>query len=425
MNRLPGLPDGRREVSRWVRTHLADLCGDVGEASSIPGGQQAADAALAAFDVRGYADHRNEAWPLSRRGASGLSPYIRHGLLTLGRVWNAVEGGPDHDVSRFRDELLWQEYARHLYARLGTATRHSLRFSVPERGSTDVDRAHGGPDANRAVGEHLWSGGEACLSQALQELRETGWLPNQMRMWLASHWSVRQGGGWRDGEDHFFRHLLDGSRAANRVGWQWTAGALTGKSYGFSRWQVQKRAPGLCASCPVEDACPIADWPPDEPRAPLPMADPRLRRDQDVEGTSGPEHAVSRGIPEAVWLTAESLGQEDPAIRAHPELPLVFVFDERLLMQLRLSVTRITFLAETLADLSGHRDVEVWRGDPSALLADRPVATTFAPVPGWRSISDRLTLAMVHPWPWLIRPHAGSVASFSAWRKAGGGVIGP
>ena len=134
---------------------------------------------------------------------------------------------------------------------------------------------------------------------------------------------------------------------------------------------------------------------------------------------------MSRGIPEAVWLTAESLGQEDPAIRAHPELPLVFVFDERLLMQLRLSVTRITFLAETLADLSGHRDVEVWRGDPSALLADRPVATTFAPVPGWRSISDRLTLAMVHPWPWLIRPHAGSVASFSAWRKAGGGVIGP
>ena len=194
MNRLPGLPDGRREVSRWVRTHLADLCGDVGEASSIPGGQQAADAALAAFDVRGYADHRNEAWPPSRRGASGLSPYIRHGLLTLGRVWNAVEGGPDHDVSRFRDELLWQEYARHLYARMGTATRHSLRFSVPERGSTDVDRAHGGPDADHVVGEHLWSGDEACLSQALQELRETGWLPNQMRMWLASHWSVRQGG---------------------------------------------------------------------------------------------------------------------------------------------------------------------------------------------------------------------------------------
>ena len=53
----------------------------------------------------------------------------------------------------------------------------------------------------------------------------------------------------RDGEDVFFRHLLDGSRAANRIGWQWTVGALTGKPYGFSRWQVEKRAPGLCDTC--------------------------------------------------------------------------------------------------------------------------------------------------------------------------------
>ncbi|MEM1249476.1 MAG: deoxyribodipyrimidine photolyase, partial [Acidobacteriota bacterium] len=53
----------------------------------------AADAALAAFDVRGYAARRNEVLPRSRRGASALSPYIRHGLLTLPRAWDAVEGG--------------------------------------------------------------------------------------------------------------------------------------------------------------------------------------------------------------------------------------------------------------------------------------------------------------------------------------------
>ena len=83
----------------------------------------AADAALAAFDVAGYAAGRNEVWPESRRGASRLSPYIRHGLLTLQQAWEHVGDGPARDRTKFRDELLWQEYARHLYARLGERTR--------------------------------------------------------------------------------------------------------------------------------------------------------------------------------------------------------------------------------------------------------------------------------------------------------------
>jgi deoxyribodipyrimidine photo-lyase len=91
-----------------------------------------------------------------------------------------------------------------------------------------------------------------CLQSAWSELVSEGWLTNQTRMWLASHWNVRERLGWRDGEDLMYRHLLDGSRAANRLGWQWTVGALTGKAYGFSRWQVEKRAPGLCATCPLE-----------------------------------------------------------------------------------------------------------------------------------------------------------------------------
>ena len=84
--------------------------------------------------MTGYARRRNEVWPESRRGASRLSPYIRHGLLTLPRVWSHVAGGPEEDVAKFRDELRWQEYARHLYARMGTATRRSLRYSVLEHG---------------------------------------------------------------------------------------------------------------------------------------------------------------------------------------------------------------------------------------------------------------------------------------------------
>jgi deoxyribodipyrimidine photo-lyase len=101
----------------------------------------------------------------------------------------------------------------------------------------------------------------ACVDLVVSELENDGWLVNQTRMWLASQWVNRAGADWRDGEDRFFRHLLDGSRAANRLGWLWTSGGGTGKPYGFSRWQVEKRAKGVCDGCELNSRCPIQEWP--------------------------------------------------------------------------------------------------------------------------------------------------------------------
>lgn len=394
----------RAALQRWVAEYLAEILAGEVRGSDIRGGQQAADAALQGFDVAGYAHRRNQAWPPADRGASGLSPYIRHGLLSLPRVWQHVAGGPSQDVAKFRDELRWQEYSRHLYARLGSATGRSLRNSVAERGR-ELD-----PGLEHA----------RCLDVTWGELAERGWITNQQRMWLASHWSVREGRGWRDGEDLLFRQLLDGSRAANRTGWQWTVGALTGKAYGFSRWQVEKRAPSLCRECPLAQACPIQDWPPDRIAEPVHLADPRMSRDPDLPTTAGPSEPRIQGQADLVWLTAESLGDGDPALAAHPDLPVAFVFDLPLLRRLKLSSPRLVFLAETLADLGARRDLSVYLGDPVEILQGRSLAATFAPVPGWRQRATRLRLAAIHPWPWLVAPHDGPATSFSAWANRAG-----
>ena len=386
---------------QWVREHLAHLCIDEPQRSDrFVGTQAAADAALASFDLTGYAGRRNEVLPRSRRGASGLSPWIRHGHLTLPQVWAAVEG-PAADRRKFREELRWQEYGRHLYARLGQGTGEPLRHSR----AIDVK-----PPAA------AWDRSMRCVEVSLDELERDGWMVNQTRMWLASQWSVRHGADWRDGERHFFTHLLDGSRAANRLGWQWTIGCGTGKAYGFSQWQVRRRAPGLCDTCSHQHACPIRDWPNDRALAAV-EADPRLRSDPDVERTAGPERAELRSTPDAVWLTAESLGDSDPALAAHPRLPAVFVFDLPLLRTLRLSSKRLVFLVDRLAELAAQRELQVHLGDPVRVLAGRALAATFAPVPGWRRRAGALNLAEVYPWPWLERPRSGSLSSFSAWSK--------
>ncbi len=404
MATLPPLPDveDTGAVVAWVSTHLGHLSlegADGVRPGGHRGGQAAADAARATLDVTGYARSRSTVLPEHRRGASRLSPYLRHGLLSLPEVWDAVADAPPGDRRRFRDELLWQEYARHLYARVGSRTAEPLRYHPPH------------PAAPAP-----WDDEMACTSWLRERLEGDGWLVNQTRMWWASHWTVRHGRDWREGEDDFFRHLLDGSRAANRLGWQWTIGAGTGKPYGFSRWQVEKRAPQLCRSCPLREDCPIQGWP-DAERG-VRVCDDALTRDPTgPTGDAGPESPETDGEPAFVWLTAESLGDGDPARSAHPDLPAVFVFDEPLLGALRLSGKRLVFLAECLADLAGRREVDVRLGRVTDELAGTPLAVTFAPVPGFARRARALSVVETHPWPWLARPAGQRLTSYSAWRK--------
>ncbi len=405
--RLPTPPAGDPEAARaWTAEHLGDLTceGPDGVAGSprFRGGQGAASEVLASLDIRGYAAQRNEVLPESARGASAVSPYVRYGLIGLSALWERVADAPARDRAKYRDELLWQEYARHLYARVGAGMAQPLRYE-PTRA------AEAWPEP--------WPAEMACMAATVGELERDGWLVNQTRMWLSAQWTVRAGGAWREGEDRFFTHLLDGSRAANRLGWQWTVGSGTGRPYGFSRWQVRKRAPELCERCALAARCPIERWPDTPEGEALDSPAAGLRGDPDPAASAGPLAVEGPGAPELVWLTAESLGDADPALAAHPELAAVFVFDAPLLARLKLSGKRLVFLAETLGDLAARRELHVLRGRPVEALAGRRLAVTFAPVPGFRRRSARLELAELHPWPWLSRPDGGAAGSFSAWRK--------
>ena len=84
-----------------------------------------------------------------------------------------------------------------------------------------------------------------------------------------------------------FRQLIDGSRAANRLGWQWTTGAGSGTPYGFSRWQVEKRAPALCGGCALRNACPVQQRP-DETAAPAVEPPSRLAGGVPSQGPRSP-----------------------------------------------------------------------------------------------------------------------------------------
>jgi deoxyribodipyrimidine photo-lyase len=382
------------DATTILEKEFAGLHSGVGR-SSIVGGQSAADRALDALDISGYAKKRSQVLPQEDRGASVLSPYIRHNILSLQRVWDHVAKAPFADREKYRDELMWQEYARHLYARIGVRLFENLRFEQI------WDQPGNG-----------WPTGMACVDFAVNELHEDGWLVNQTRMWLASHWTVRNEFGWLPGQEEMYKHLIDGSRAANLLGWQWTVGTGTGKPYGFARWQVQKRASQLCMGCTLKKNCPIEEFPVEISLQSAPL-EPLLLADPNLNATTGPMVVEVNRAANLVLLTIDSLGDADPALVANPELPVVFVFNEAALKKLQLSSKRIYFYLETLQDLAKRRDLTVYMGDPYQFARENAVAVTYAPVPSFAKFDN---VAQLHPYPWLRTPHAKSVRSFSAWR---------
>ena len=80
----------RLENEQIINDHFTNLCCDNYTTPFLKGGQSNADTALNQLNIDKYATKRNNVYPKSKRGSSYLSPYIRHGLLGLNDVWNAV-----------------------------------------------------------------------------------------------------------------------------------------------------------------------------------------------------------------------------------------------------------------------------------------------------------------------------------------------
>ena len=378
-----------------INNHFKHLVCDEYSESIFRGGQSKADEQLMNLDIRGYAKKRNNVYPQSNRGSSYLSPYIRHGLLGLKEVWCAVEKFPYEDSTKFRDELLWQEFSRHLYAIMGGKTKKMLNYSM-----VNINKNVDTTEMN-------------CIQTIENELINTGYMVNQTRMWYSSHHTFRSENKWNNYEDFMFKHLVDGSRFSNRLGWQWVMGGQTGKLYGFAQSQVKNRAPKLCQECNLQYKCPIQTWPDESKYEPI-----KQNLSFDILEKFGPKEVIgSTEKPQVVWLTGESLGDDDQALKANPNLPVIFIFDEVLLNKIKVSSKRINFLLDTLRELSQKRELLVMLDDPKLILKNYKFTVTYACVPKYRDITKLIKPVIEFPTNRLVEPINYYPKSFTSWKK--------
>jgi deoxyribodipyrimidine photo-lyase len=238
----------RNELSDYLRETFPQSAAHSPEISEIRGGRKAAEKLLAQIDPVKYSKTRN----YLDGAITGLSPYLRHGVLTLDEVRVLALQRAGKAAEKLVNELGWRDYWQRVYQQIGDGVwkdRESYKT-----GFRPADYAPELPDDIRTGKTGL-----ACVDAFSHELHTTGFLHNHVRMWVASyviHWRrVR----WQAGAKWFLEHLLDGDPASNNLSWQWIASTFSSKPYYFNRENIDQFTEGkFCRQCPLNvQGCPF------------------------------------------------------------------------------------------------------------------------------------------------------------------------
>ncbi|MFN2108138.1 MAG: cryptochrome/photolyase family protein [Anaerolineae bacterium] len=169
--------------------------------------------------IAGYATGRDF---MAQAGTSGLSPYLRFGMLSARQAVVAAlraRDGAQSGANVWLGELIWREFYMSVLYHFPNVRRESFRENLRNI-QWDNDE-----DAFRAWQEGRT--GYPVVDAGMRQLLTTGWMHNRARMIVASFLTKDLLIDWRWGERHFMQHLVDGDPAANNGGWQWSAGTGT------------------------------------------------------------------------------------------------------------------------------------------------------------------------------------------------------
>jgi deoxyribodipyrimidine photo-lyase len=126
-------------------------------------------------------------------------------------VWHAGAG-----CEKFRDEVLWREFAAHLL------WHHPALPEAPLRGEFAAM-----PWREDGAGLRAWQQGRTgvpIVDAGMRQLWQTGWIHNRVRMIVASFLAKHLMIPWQAGEAWFWDTLVDADLAQNAASWQWVAG---------------------------------------------------------------------------------------------------------------------------------------------------------------------------------------------------------
>jgi deoxyribodipyrimidine photo-lyase len=188
----------------------------------FPATREEAETRATAFLSDGVDDYANHRDRMDLDGTSGLSPYLRFGMLSAGRLASAVRqqaGGIPAGARTWLNELIWRDFYH--------AILYHFPYVIHEAFQPKFRHI---PWRNTPGDLQAWKDGLTgypVVDAAMRQLKTTGWMHNRARMITASFLTKDLLINWQEGERWFMDQLVDGDPAANNGGWQWAAGTGT------------------------------------------------------------------------------------------------------------------------------------------------------------------------------------------------------
>ncbi len=186
----------------------------------LPSGPAGAQELLADFVDRIGQYHETRDFP-AVKGPSYLSTHLRFGTVSirqLARTAMQHAQGGQRGAEVWLSELIWRDFYHQILHHHPRVVGHAFK--------PDYDRIHWEQGKAADALFTAWSEGRTgypLVDAAMQQINQTGYMHNRLRMVVASFLTKDLGLDWRRGEAYFALHLNDFDLAANNGGWQWAA----------------------------------------------------------------------------------------------------------------------------------------------------------------------------------------------------------
>lgn len=159
--------------------------------------------------LRNYDKSRNE---ISEEGTSRLSIHLRFGTISI----RELTGYTSAINEQFLNELIWREFFMMILYHFPEIERHCFKRNYEKINWRNNESEF-----------ELWCNGKTgypLVDAGMNQLNQTGWMHNRVRMVTASFLVKHILIDWRWGEAYFAQKLLDYDLASNVGNWQWVTG---------------------------------------------------------------------------------------------------------------------------------------------------------------------------------------------------------
>jgi deoxyribodipyrimidine photo-lyase len=174
--------------------------------------------------IEDYAEQRN--YP-DIGVTSRLSPFLRFGLISVRQCYRAAFNARErttrialrNSCDTWISELIWRDFY------------HQILWNFPQVSKRAFQKKYEAIVwSKNSVDLQTWKDGRTgypIVDAGMRQLNRENWMHNRLRMITASFLTKHLLIDWREGEKCFWKMLVDGDKAANNGGWQWSASTGT------------------------------------------------------------------------------------------------------------------------------------------------------------------------------------------------------